>query len=319
MVAKALKWQVNTALRSSRLPPPSRLIMFVMSDLADSHSGIIISALTPSLRELAEWTGLGKATVKRHRDELIASGWLLYRAPSAADKARHKPGAYRIALGSEGSPRTPGTQDAGAHSEPSEDNSEEEYGPDPGAQSEPSAGAQSEHPEEVSGDQAEPPSGSADEGPRAQSELSEGSERALAGAQSEPSYIEDYYQDDLTTKTLAAADAVEQPAAKPKRAAKPKTAKPPPDPRNAEAREIVGTWWDQLTTKPSAKHAFIASVGIVEGLLAAGHKPDAVADAARAIGVPITINRMEIQLGRARAGHQPYRNPDPAAYDDESW
>jgi hypothetical protein len=151
-----MKWRVTSAVTRSTLPPPSRLLVFVLANRADSKTGVIPDRHTPSLAELALESGLSEATVKRHLASLEAAGWVRVQRPTAEQMARHVPNRYALAVGFGGSECAP---------EPDES----------GAQSELPAGAQSEP---------------ANENPGAQSEPSGGSECAPAGAQSEPpSYI----------------------------------------------------------------------------------------------------------------------------------
>lgn len=294
-MSEGMKWRVINAVTRSTLPPPSRLVMFVLANRADSKSAVIPDKHTPSLAELAQETGLSEATVKRHLGSLEAAGWAKVQRPSAEQMARHVPNRYALAIGSGGSECAP---------EPDE----------PGAQSEP-----------------------ADEGPGAQSEPRGGSQRAPAGAQSEPpSYIPTV--SDLSDQ-VPCADAqgtdgagalfdVAPGAAEPSRqtkARKSATRSPEDEARNKLADEITRQWWDRLDKKPVGKNAFIARRQIVLALLEAGHEPDAVAEAAKRSGISMTTGGMEYQLQRladeaARAanvvpfqranGHQPYRNPE---------
>jgi DNA-binding MarR family transcriptional regulator len=84
---RMIKWRVNLAVRQSDMPPPRRLIMFALSDVADPKSGVIPDERTPSLRELAGWTGLDKSTVTRHLDALDDDGWVIRDRPER-DTAR---------------------------------------------------------------------------------------------------------------------------------------------------------------------------------------------------------------------------------------
>lgn len=93
------KWEINKAVRTSGLPAPSRLIILVLSDLADVDTGIVPDSRTPSLRELAEWTGLDKSTVTRHLDALDASGWVVRTRPAVEVARReHVKTTYRIGM-----------------------------------------------------------------------------------------------------------------------------------------------------------------------------------------------------------------------------
>ena len=88
-----------------------------------------------------------------------------------------------------------------------------------------------------------------------------------------------------------------------KRAAR--TAKPQavPDPetqaRAALAKQIVQWWWEQLAIKPAGgTRAFFAAINAVEKVLAVGHEAKSIANAARTIGSPITVPRLEQELNR---------------------
>lgn len=87
------------------------------------------------------------------------------------------------------------------------------------------------------------------------------------------------------------------------KAATPKPEDPETEARRKLAEEILRWWWEQLTTKPAGKNAWHASLRVVTNLLAVGHEPKAVAAAAREIGTPLTVARMEIALGRTN-GHR---------------
>ena len=116
----------------------------------------------------------------------------------------------------------------------------------------------------------------------------------------------------------------------------PKTAKSAKKPRKQRtpeeqarfdlAKSITDTWWDGLAKKPSGKNAWLAAEQIVEGLLVQDHAPEDVALAAKQIGIPMTINRIEMQLTRNaerqsrvvvpfhRPGHAAYRESDDREY-----
>lgn len=116
---------------------------------------------------------------------------------------------------------------------------------------------------------------------------------------------------------------VELAAEKPKRRRK---AAKPQDPAEAKrketARSITRWWWDNLAIKPAGEKAWFAAVAVIDGLLKAGHDPNAVAAAAGDVGKPLTFGRMEIRLGQLsgtnvvnlRPTHQGFRNPDAGGY-----
>ena len=91
-----------------------------------------------------------------------------------------------------------------------------------------------------------------------------------------------------------------KPPAKRKSRARPKPAAEPPDPeagaRDKLAREVVAWWWERLKIKPAGKGAWFASLAVVNSLLEVGWPAKDVATAARTIGSPLTVPRMEIQL-----------------------
>lgn len=96
------------------------------------------------------------------------------------------------------------------------------------------------------------------------------------------------------------AEDVKKPVAK-KRKSRAKTSAesdPEAEARDKLAREVVAWWWERLTIKPAGKNAWFASVAVVKSLLEAGWAAKDVANAARTIGSPLTIPRMEIQLNR---------------------
>lgn len=97
----ASKWEVNKAVRESDdLPAPSRLIMFILSDLADVETGVIPDDRTPSLSELAAWSKLDKSTVTRHLNILDWSGWVVRDRPDVkASRNEHVRTTYQIAIG----------------------------------------------------------------------------------------------------------------------------------------------------------------------------------------------------------------------------
>lgn len=83
------KWEINRALRASDLPAPSRLIMFVLSDIAEAGTAEVPERHTPSLSVLAAETGLGEATVKRHLDLLELAGWVKRDRPTIENARRY--------------------------------------------------------------------------------------------------------------------------------------------------------------------------------------------------------------------------------------
>lgn len=91
------KWEINRAVRASDLPAPSRLIMFVLSDIADAGTAEIPERHTPSLTVLARETGLGRSTVAEHLAALEEGGWLDRLRPDVtAARLRGDRTCYRL-------------------------------------------------------------------------------------------------------------------------------------------------------------------------------------------------------------------------------
>lgn len=91
-------WRVNLAVRSSDLDPVSRLILMVLSDIADNDTAEIPPQRNPSTPQLARETGYCKRTVERRREALEEAGWIVLERPSAAERARHDRIKYRLAI-----------------------------------------------------------------------------------------------------------------------------------------------------------------------------------------------------------------------------
>lgn len=91
--------KVTRAVRKSALPPPARLVMMVLADLADYETSVIPESRTPSLTDLAGDTGLSRSTVASALNRLEADGWALRSRPAVGDawanKARTQ---YRLAI-----------------------------------------------------------------------------------------------------------------------------------------------------------------------------------------------------------------------------
>jgi hypothetical protein len=288
--AEGLKWRVNRAVKRSTLPPPSRLLMFVLSDRADARTAVIPDGHLPSQSELADETGLGIATVKRHLEGLTADGWIVREVPTEQGRARGERTRYRLATG--GSTPPPST-----------------------AQSDTSSTAHSDTSSTYQSDTAS----------TAQTELSSEraelalipelvSERSLSTAQTDTSsYLNDRYdQDDQVLAANAAStdssDALfDAPPtkAKPKRSRKPRgdgsekkaeSGDSETAARNKLAVELAQQWYAACEKKPSG--SFVGRQQIVYGLLEAGHEPDDIAEALGRCGFSMTRNSAEYQLKR---------------------
>jgi len=93
-----LRYRITRAVRKSDLPSPSRLIMFVLADVADTGTAEIPPQRTPSVAVLAEETGLDRRTVQRHLDSLEESGWLTRTRPSEREQWFGHRVRYRLLL-----------------------------------------------------------------------------------------------------------------------------------------------------------------------------------------------------------------------------
>lgn len=195
MARKNLKWQVHEAVMDSNLTPAARLLMFVFSDLADAETGKVPEERRDgtTIAELARRTGLGPATVKRHKPDLVELGWLIYKAPTGKQQSSHETGTYAIAIGRDQEPKAV-------------------------AQDEPPAVAQSE-----------PPQSPDDEETVAHGEPGGGSQRATPVAQDEPPIKETNTNKNTNTLLGPNADA-SAPSSRHKRAPKKPKAELPPRP-----------------------------------------------------------------------------------------
>jgi hypothetical protein len=88
------RFEYERAVRSSSLPPLSRLLALTVATWADVRTGAIPDRLTPSLTTLESATGMARASIRKHLDTLEEGGWLKRDRPSLAaarsEKARTK-------------------------------------------------------------------------------------------------------------------------------------------------------------------------------------------------------------------------------------
>jgi hypothetical protein len=90
------KWEVTRAIRASDLPPPARLVMFVLADCAEAKTAVVPDERTPSLTQLGKDTGLDRRTVTRHMEQLVADGWIIRTTPTQEEMIRGKRNQYRL-------------------------------------------------------------------------------------------------------------------------------------------------------------------------------------------------------------------------------
>jgi DNA-binding transcriptional ArsR family regulator len=93
-----LRYRITRAVRKSDLPSPSRLIMLVLADVADTGTAEIPPRRTPSVAVLATETGLDRRTVQRHLDALDEAGWLSRVRPSEREQWFGHRVRYRLLL-----------------------------------------------------------------------------------------------------------------------------------------------------------------------------------------------------------------------------
>ncbi len=113
------RWEITKAVRTSTLPAPSRLVMLVLADVAEVGTAEIPARFTPSLRVLAEETGLDRSTVKRHLASLETAGWIVRTRPNDTAQWNGERTRYRLDFPAEVDPTeqgedgaTPGAQSA---------------------------------------------------------------------------------------------------------------------------------------------------------------------------------------------------------------
>jgi hypothetical protein len=91
------RFEYERAIRSSELPPLSRLLTLTLATWADVKTGIIPAHLTPSLSVLEAATGMDRSTVRRHLNKLETDGWLGRDRPNiAAARAKKARTRYRL-------------------------------------------------------------------------------------------------------------------------------------------------------------------------------------------------------------------------------
>ena len=110
-MTEGMRWRITKAVRASDLPAPARLIMLVLADVAEVGTAEIPERFTPSIRVLAQETGLDQSTVKRHLNALDKAGWLDRSVPDGKAQGRGERTRYRLTLPS-GLSVHPGVEEA---------------------------------------------------------------------------------------------------------------------------------------------------------------------------------------------------------------
>ena len=111
-MTEGMRWRITKAVRASDLPAPARLIMLVLADVAEVGTAEIPERFTPSIRVLAQETGLDASTVKRHLNALDKAGWLDRTVPDGTAQGRMERTRYRLTL-PPGCSVHPGAEEAG--------------------------------------------------------------------------------------------------------------------------------------------------------------------------------------------------------------
>lgn len=277
MARNGIKWQVNEAITSSTLPPFARLLMLVLSDLADAKTGKIPPNRTPSLDDMAAKTGMSKASVVRHKTDLVALGWLEYDMPTRQQMSAHETGTYTVAAGRnpEGNP--------GSHSETPDEKSNGPRSKASGSQGETAPGSQSETPKS---------------GPGSHSETAGVSQRDPAGSHSETA-IRNRPTEVTEEKTSATADAVATRHSNSKASTKKGRSPKSPDPIDATAQELTVAFVEKF--KGRNVQTFVSIRGVVKTALQGDVPRDVLAHALNALGengMAISGKTLTIELGR---------------------
>lgn len=93
------RFEYERSIRSSDLPPLSRLLALTLATWADVKTGVIAARHTPSLSTLEEGTGMDRSTVRRHLNKLEAAGWVKRDRPTVeAARSKKARTRYRIVI-----------------------------------------------------------------------------------------------------------------------------------------------------------------------------------------------------------------------------
>lgn len=81
--------EIELSIVTSDLRPLQRDLLFVFALLFDDDAGGIPAELQPSLNQLRDWTGMHRASVKRHLNALEQEKRIVRDRPSRADARRY--------------------------------------------------------------------------------------------------------------------------------------------------------------------------------------------------------------------------------------
>ena len=124
---KALRWQIEAAVKRSDLVADARHVLWVLLSVADVATGVVPASRSPSYGSLARDTNLARSTVILRVRDLERDGWLIVESPDVAEQvSKRARNQYRVCL--------PTGPSLGLVREPdqSPDWSEEQTSPSPG-------------------------------------------------------------------------------------------------------------------------------------------------------------------------------------------
>jgi len=120
------------AIRRSGLPAPARHVALTIATWADVGTGLIPERFQPSLSTIAEATGMGSTTVKKHLTVLEAAGWLLRERPEISRaRAEHARTQYALVVPSHAQGHGPETTMPRSGGDHAMDASGPSHGPEP--------------------------------------------------------------------------------------------------------------------------------------------------------------------------------------------
>jgi hypothetical protein len=91
------RFEIERHVLRARLEAAEVDILLVLCTRMDADSGFIERRFSPSLKQLARWTGLHKSTVCRYLHRLEAGGWLIrHRTPIHIAREHHVTTRYEI-------------------------------------------------------------------------------------------------------------------------------------------------------------------------------------------------------------------------------
>ena len=102
------RWIIQDAIRDSRLPPLTRLLLHTLNNAADPDTGRIPYRFSPSLVDLRRWTGMREETFLNELNRAEERGWLV-RERSKGGRTRRT--RYTVVIPETGPPPGPVSDD----------------------------------------------------------------------------------------------------------------------------------------------------------------------------------------------------------------